>query len=93
MRKPLLAGLTFSLLLFGILLTLLLPPRASRVTRANYGRIEEGMSRAQVEEVLGGPGDYTTEPTALSLVPLPTSYEEFTVWLTRGGSGPPGTCW
>jgi hypothetical protein len=64
MRKPVLAGLTFSLLLFGILVTLLLPPRASRVTRANYERIEEGMSRAEVEEILGGPpGDYRTRPT------------------------------
>ena len=34
----------------------LLPPRA-RVTKANYDRIEEGMTREQVEKLLGGRGD------------------------------------
>jgi hypothetical protein len=35
-------------------------PRAERVTRANYDRIQIGMSRAEVEAILGSPGDYTT---------------------------------
>jgi hypothetical protein len=33
------------------------------VTDANFDRIKEGMSRAEVEEILGPAGDYTTGPT------------------------------
>ena len=66
MRKSLLAGVAFFLVLFGILLTLLLP-RPSRVTRENYERIREGMSRAQVEAIVGKPGDYRTRPTTIPL--------------------------
>jgi hypothetical protein len=63
MRKPLLAGLAVLLVLVGILVPLVMP-RPSRVTRANYERIEMGMTQAQVEEILGGPpGDYSTVPT------------------------------
>jgi hypothetical protein len=39
-------------------------PLPSRVTRANFDRIKEGMSRADVEALLGPPGDYTTAPTS-----------------------------
>jgi hypothetical protein len=35
-------------------------PRADRVTRANYERIQIGMTRADVEAILGPPGDYRT---------------------------------
>jgi len=38
-------------------------PRPERITRENFERIKEGMSQAEVEEILGPPGDYTTEPT------------------------------
>jgi hypothetical protein len=38
----------------------LLRPREDRITRANYDRIEVGMSRADVEAILGPPGDYRT---------------------------------
>jgi hypothetical protein len=37
-------------------------PRPNRVTRENYNRIRLRMSRAQVEAILGPPGDYTTVP-------------------------------
>jgi hypothetical protein len=38
-------------------------PRAKRATRAHFDRVREGMSRAEVEEALGGPpGDYRTGP-------------------------------
>jgi hypothetical protein len=37
-------------------------PRRNRVTRENYYRIRLRMSRAQVEAILGPPGDYTTVP-------------------------------
>jgi hypothetical protein len=35
-------------------------PRPSRVTGENFDRIEKGMSRAEIEAVLGPPGDYRT---------------------------------
>src|SRR5262245_31156651 len=38
------------------------PPPPDRVTRANFDRVWEGMSRAEVEAILGPPGDYTTGP-------------------------------
>jgi hypothetical protein len=38
-------------------------PRPSRVTRSAFERIEKGMTRVEVEKILGGPpGDYTTQP-------------------------------
>jgi hypothetical protein len=36
------------------------PRPASRITRENFDRIREGMSRAEVEAFLGPPGDYRT---------------------------------
>jgi hypothetical protein len=39
-------------------------PRPERITRENYDRIKQGMSRSQVESILGLPGDYRTGPTA-----------------------------
>jgi hypothetical protein len=38
-------------------------PQSDRVTRENFDRIREGMSRAQVEAILGPPGDYRIGPT------------------------------
>jgi hypothetical protein len=35
-------------------------PRTSPATRENYDRIREGMTRAEVEAILGPPGDYRT---------------------------------
>jgi hypothetical protein len=35
-------------------------PRPLRATRENYDRIQVGMSRAEVEAILGPPGDYRT---------------------------------
>jgi hypothetical protein len=65
MRKPLLALLVVCLLLVGVMGWLLVP-RRSRVTRENYQRITVGMSRAAVEETLGGPpGDYRNGPSFL----------------------------
>jgi hypothetical protein len=33
------------------------------ITRENFGRFQIGMSRAEVEAILGPPGDYRTGPT------------------------------
>jgi predicted ribosomally synthesized peptide with SipW-like signal peptide len=35
----------------------------SRITRKTYDRLHEGMSRTEVETILGPPGDYRTVPT------------------------------
>jgi hypothetical protein len=40
------------------------PRSVSRITRENCDRIRVGMSRADVEAILGPPGDYTTGPVA-----------------------------
>ncbi len=43
---------------------LALRPRSDRITFDNFSRIQEGMSRAEVEAILGGPpGDYRTVQT------------------------------
>jgi hypothetical protein len=62
MRKWLFVGLAVALVLFGVLLPLLLPWHCP-VNRAAFERIEKGMTRAQVEAILGGPcGNYRTRP-------------------------------
>ena len=64
-KKFLLAGVASSLLLVGALVPLL-RPRHCPVTKEAYDRIEEGMSRAQVEAILGGPPrDYRNQPTQM----------------------------
>jgi hypothetical protein len=37
-------------------------PAPERITRENYDRIRAGMTRAEIETILGPPGDYTTAP-------------------------------
>jgi hypothetical protein len=43
-------------------------PEPSLVTRENFDRIKGGMSRADVEAILGPPGDYRTGPVQGVLV-------------------------
>jgi hypothetical protein len=38
-------------------------PWEDRVTRANYDRFQIGMTREEVEAILGLPGDYSTGPS------------------------------
>jgi hypothetical protein len=38
-------------------------PRPDRITRENYARVHEGMTQADVEAILGPPGDSRTGPT------------------------------
>jgi hypothetical protein len=38
-------------------------PPQNRITQENFDRVREGMSRAEVEAILGPPGDYSTGPT------------------------------
>src|SRR5262245_13696687 len=42
-------------------------PRAERVTRGNFDRIRDGMSRGEVAAILGAPGDYHRPPAHLSI--------------------------
>jgi hypothetical protein len=42
--------------------TVVLWPRAERITRERFDHIHDGMTRAEVESVLGPPGDYRTAP-------------------------------
>jgi hypothetical protein len=68
MRKWWIGLLAVLLVLGGALLPLLFP-RSSKVTRANFDRIEMGMSRAEVEALFGGPpGDYRTRPVTISRI-------------------------
>jgi hypothetical protein len=56
-------------------------PRQNRITRENFERIEQGMSRSQVESILGLPGDYRTGPSAyVEVLPdyIPTRMEWWT---------------
>jgi hypothetical protein len=54
-----LAGLTVALV---AVWAFVLWPRPDRVTQENFDRIAEGMSRAEVEAILGPPGDYSSGP-------------------------------
>jgi hypothetical protein len=48
--------------LAGKMLALELRARPDRITRENLARIKEGMSRGEVEAILGPPGDYSSGP-------------------------------
>jgi hypothetical protein len=73
MRKWVVAILALALLLLGTMLPLVVP-RHCPFNRAACERIKEGMTRAQVEEILTVPaGDYRTGPV------------EPYVWVPRGG--------
>jgi outer membrane protein assembly factor BamE (lipoprotein component of BamABCDE complex) len=62
MRKWLLGLLAVSLVLVGVLVALVML-RHCPVNRAAVERIRKGMTRAEVEQILGGPpGDYRTRP-------------------------------
>jgi hypothetical protein len=56
-------------------------PRApSRITRENHSVIQHGMSRREVESILGPPGDYTTGPTSTNFV-YPRLTPDHTPWV------------
>ncbi len=60
MRRRKLLGLAAALLVGSV--ALLLWPRAPRFPREKFDRITHGMSRADIEALLGPPGDFTTGP-------------------------------
>jgi hypothetical protein len=68
-RKLVIVCLAVALLLGGALFALLRPCTCP-VTAAAYERIEAGMTRAEVESILGGPpGDYRTCPGTRNRLP------------------------
>jgi hypothetical protein len=67
MRNSLFACLAVVLVLAGGLIALL-GPRHCPVNRAAFERVENGMTRAEVHAILGGPpGDYRTQPPGIIL--------------------------
>jgi hypothetical protein len=50
-------------------------PHTHRTVTENYVRIEQGMTRTQVETILGPPGDYRTGPAEPETVPVYFSAE------------------
>jgi hypothetical protein len=67
-RRWLLRVLAAGLLLLVTALAFVLWPPASltRITRENFDRIEYGMSPAEVEAILGPPGDYRSGPVLIA---------------------------
>jgi hypothetical protein len=65
------------------------PQPSSRITRENFERIKEGMSREEVEAILGPPCDFSTGPLVrvrANRPPNPFSVENFDP-ITVIGSG------
>ncbi len=62
-RKLLLGSLAGALVLTGVA-AFVLWPRPRRITEENFARIKQGMTLAEVEAILGPPGDYTTGPVS-----------------------------
>jgi hypothetical protein len=64
----------------------LLWPQPDRITKGNVNRIGKGMSRAQVEAILGSPGDYAGGPTrTVPWNPVVNSQEDLVEWWTDTG--------
>jgi hypothetical protein len=62
-RRKLIAALAGLVMLAGVGAFLALrPATAAQVTRENFDRIQKGMMQAEVEAILGPPGDYLTGP-------------------------------
>jgi hypothetical protein len=61
-KRKLLAAVALALVVMAVLAV---RPRPDRVTVANFDRIKWRMSRAELEAILGPPGDYRTGPSGL----------------------------
>jgi hypothetical protein len=90
MKKLLVGLLAGGLVLAGILVSLAMP-RHCPVNPAAYERIEKGMTKAEVEAILGGPpGDYRTRPGRETYLPLPILSPEEEVWPVERWQGDEG---
>jgi hypothetical protein len=63
-RRKLLVALAGLAVVGAAGIVVLWPRSVSRITQENCDRVQVGMSRADVEAILGPPGDYTTGPVA-----------------------------
>ena len=61
-RRKLLVALAGLAVVVTAGVVVLWPTRPNRVTRENYDRIQIGVTRVEVEAILGPPGDYATVP-------------------------------
>jgi hypothetical protein len=59
-RKLLVALAALAVVAAGVVVLWPQPQPSSRITRENFDRIKVGMSRTEVEAILGPPGDYRT---------------------------------
>jgi hypothetical protein len=59
-RRKLLVALAGLAVVIAVATVVLWPRSSSRITRENFARIKQGMSRGEVEAILGTPGDYRT---------------------------------
>ncbi len=62
-------------------------PRPDRVTTENFDRIHKGMTRGEVEAILGPPGDYTNGPTAAPASSYPVIYDPVRGMWLQGDEG------
>jgi hypothetical protein len=85
-RRKLLVGLVAVLLASLVVVgsRFVLPSASERITEANCGDIEEGMTFVEVVAILGPPGDYTTSPASALEPPAGMLPSEATteVWTT-----------
>jgi hypothetical protein len=84
-------AVVLGLLVLGIAALLVAWPQPDRVTQENFDRISDGMGRAEVEAILGPPGDYTTGPSQclpafkqLGLPPVVLDWFADTAWVSIG---------
>jgi hypothetical protein len=94
-RRTLLVALVGLAVVVAAGVVVLWPRPPSRITRENYGLIREGMTRAEVEAILGPPGDYRTrlgesELSDQSWNPDLADYgPKIATWLTLDDNGRP----
>jgi hypothetical protein len=83
-RRKLLAAKVAGLAVLVAVGAFALWPRADRITRENFDRIQNGMSQAEVEAVLGPPGDYRSGPTYPDIAPQPKKGSPPIWWKANG---------
>jgi hypothetical protein len=80
-RRLVLLGVPAAVVAVALVVWLLLP-RGTAITRGNAAKIQPGMTRAEVEALLGGPaGDYTAGRYAAAPEPVAVGGPSFSEWL------------
>jgi hypothetical protein len=77
-RWIVLAGILAACVCLTLGVLALLPPRPG-VTEANVERIEDGMTREEVEALLGGPGEFSYPRPSKALAPA-KKYRDGVLW-------------